>query len=100
MGIRKNQCRQDGCNKQSTYAFEGNKPQFCGQHRQSGMFNVRNKRCADCKSQALFAIEGHKPQYCRTHHETGMINVVHKHQGFVVVKTRHFLQSFNSFQLL
>ena len=69
MSIRKSQCRCSGCNKQSTFLFEGDKPQYCGTHRVEGIINFHNKHCQydECNKQSTFAFEGDKPQYCGTH---------------------------------
>ena len=73
-------CAYFECKKQPTFAFEGDKPLFCGTHRQKGMIYIHTKRCHDdeCTKVASFAFQGQKPTSCVSHRVDGMINVVLK----------------------
>ena len=45
--IKKKQavCKQEGCFKQRSFGFAGDKTIFCAVHKQSGMINLKHSRC-------------------------------------------------------
>ena len=51
---------------------------YCKQHDESGMINIRSKRCLhdSCSTLPSFSVEGSKtPVYCKQHAEVGMVNI-------------------------
>ncbi len=74
-------CKFDGCKKTSTYNFEGNKAMYCSQHKQSGMIDIRHKKCLfdGCKINPAFNFKHeNKALYCKAHKQEGMINLKDK----------------------
>jgi hypothetical protein len=69
------------------YNFEGNAAIYCSEHKQSGMIDVRHKKCLfnRCKINPGFNFKGEiKALYCNAHKQEGMINVKDKiciHEG-------------------
>ncbi|CAM9123268.1 unnamed protein product [Choristocarpus tenellus] len=73
-------CRQMGCIKGASFAYEGLKPQFCFTHRLRGMTGLQS-HCIleDCHRQAYYNFKGEKRAiYCSTHKQLGMLNVRHR----------------------
>ena len=76
-------CKEEGCNKQPHYNIPGeSKGLFCGEHREEGMVDVKNKKCKfeeGCNKQPKFNIPGEsKGLYCDSHKKNGMVDVVNK----------------------
>jgi len=71
-------CIHTGCKIRSIYNKEGERPMYCGIHRQEGMIDVKSNRCIHegCRKQPTFNKEGEtKGLYCGTHRKEGMINM-------------------------
>ncbi|KAG5192824.1 hypothetical protein JKP88DRAFT_292477 [Tribonema minus] len=70
-------CNADGCDKQPSFGFIGEKPKFCATHKLGGMTDVKNKRCeaAGCGKTPNFAEEGQKPRFCSAHKLPDHVNV-------------------------
>jgi general stress protein 26 len=68
--------------KRPLYNHEGeSKALYCSTHKQSGMLDVKNKRCIyeGCMKQSLYNHEGEsKALYCSTHKQSGMLDVKSK----------------------
>ena len=75
-------CQQDGCNKQSTYNYEGQiKALYCNSHKLPDMVNTISKRCQQdgCNKQPVYNYEGQsKALYCATHKLLDMIDIKSK----------------------
>jgi hypothetical protein len=68
-------CNFDGCEKNATQGFLGDKNTRCKKHREDGMVDVKNKKCELCKKQATFGIE--KPTHCKLHKTDDMNDLRH-----------------------
>jgi hypothetical protein len=75
-------CKHEGCKKQPTFNFEGQKQAiYCGTHKEGGMIILHAKTCKHegCKKRPNFNFEGEKQAiYCGTHKQQGMINIIDK----------------------
>jgi hypothetical protein len=81
-------CREDGCNKQPTYSFVGEKKRlYCVSHAKEGMVDIKHERCDydGCATRPNFNFPGEtKPIRCEQHKLPDMINIVNKvcaHEG-------------------
>jgi len=45
--IKSKRCKEDGCEKHSSYETEWGKAQYCKYHAKTGMVNVKNKQCKE-----------------------------------------------------
>ena len=73
-------CGEPGCKKFPTYNLEGSEHgNFCARHKQPGMVDVKNKRCAHaggCKKWPSFNVPGAKSGIvCGSHRLEGMVDV-------------------------
>jgi len=73
-------CKEDGCKTRPIFNFKGGKAMLCFAHKQDGMVDVKNKKCAyeNCKTLPIFNFKGGKALLCLTHKQDGMIDVRHK----------------------
>ncbi len=73
-------CNFKGCKLNKSFGFEGNKLQFCNNHKLLGMIDIKHKKCIneECDTIPNFALPGQKPQYCAKHKTIDMVNVVDK----------------------
>ena len=70
-------CKHPGCAKRPSFNREGEKARFCGDHKEDGMVNVKNKRCEMCDKRPNFNMEGEiTARFCMEHKVDGMVNVV------------------------
>jgi len=77
----KKHCMFKDCNTFPSYAFIGDKPKFCKEHKEEGMIGVKWKKCesTDCMKIPCFNFRGAKiGKFCFQHKEKDMINVVDK----------------------
>jgi hypothetical protein len=80
INVSSNRCIHPGCKKNPIYNTEGERPIYCGVHRQEGMINVVSKRCIHpgCKKIPSFNVEGAKALYCVSHKLEKMTDVTNK----------------------
>ncbi len=59
-------CETEGCCKQPSFGFPGQKPVFCFDHKKIGMMNLLTRLCISCnKKRAAFAKqESTEPSHC------------------------------------
>lgn len=73
------------CGKIASYSNEGGRPEFCNDHKEPGMVNVKNKSCQEtnCKRSPSFGFPGTKKGiFCQDHKQENMINVTSKRCAF------------------
>jgi hypothetical protein len=71
-------CLNDNCNKHANFNVFGLKPLYCSTHKETGMLDVVNKRCAeiDCDVIPSFNFSHEKkPIFCFTHKTDGMLDI-------------------------
>ncbi|CAN0460201.1 unnamed protein product, partial [Ectocarpus sp. 8 AP-2014] len=72
------ECCRKGCVKRPSYGKYGStKAEYCAQHAEDNMIDVRSKRCghAGCTTRPSYGINGTtKAQFCATHAAAGMVN--------------------------
>jgi hypothetical protein len=56
----------------------GERARFCGDHREVGMVDVKNKTCELCDKLPTFAMPGERARFCGDHREVGMVDVNNK----------------------
>ena len=74
-------CIELGCNKQSAYNYENEKPLYCGKHKNNNMIDVKNKKCIEinCKIRPNYNFEGETiALYCKKHKKDNMVDIKHK----------------------
>ena len=71
---KKRWCAHNGCNKQPSFAAEGEKAKFCKPHSRPGDVDVVGKRCRveGCAKRAR-AVVGGKTEYCAAHRPEGSV---------------------------
>jgi len=76
----KRKCEAESCNNIPKYAYLGQKPRFCGDHRLQGMIHAISKKCKfeGCTKSPSYAFAGQRPQYCKSHKSSSMVNVKKK----------------------
>jgi hypothetical protein len=68
------------CTVRATFGLPGGKAQYCKNHKEPDMVDVKNKKCEadDCTAQPNFGLPGGKAQYCKNHKKPGMVDVKHE----------------------
>ena len=68
------------CDKQPAFNVSGEKKgRFCVEHKESGMVDVKNKKCELCEVIPHFNTRGEKKgRFCVEHREPGMVDVKNK----------------------
>jgi len=78
MDLRHKRCEFAKCEIRPTYALQGNKAQFCKDHKEDDMIDVVSRVCKNetCSLQPSYAMKDSKlPEYCKEHKKDGMINL-------------------------
>lgn len=71
----------EGCTRNPSFGFKGEKRISCAEHKQKGMINLNIVHChapGGCKLTPGFAMRGNPPTFCARHKGEGMVNVVSK----------------------
>ena len=74
-------CTYNGCDKQPTYCYKGEKARFCSVHKHDGMIDILHKKCAheNCNTRPSYNAVGQtRGLYCTKHKLDGMIDVLNK----------------------
>ncbi len=83
-------CKFLGCKKQPTYGFENGKAEYCFEHKQTEMIDIKHEKCKflGCKKRPNFGLENHNERYCFEHKLPEMIDIQHKKCKSVDCKKR------------
>ena len=73
-------CAHQGCTKRASHGKAGGKVEYCRDHAEDGMENVKDKRCIHhgCTKGPSYGKVGGRAEYCKEHAEDGMESVVSK----------------------
>ena len=72
--IGKKRCEHNTCNKLPHFAFIGEKPRFCSEHKLENMQNVCKTICTMCSGTAIFGVRGEQATRCKAHKTPDMIS--------------------------
>lgn len=70
--------RPTTCIKQPSFSVDGsNNSEFCSEHKEDGMVDVKNKRCCQlgCNTYPSFAVDGSTREFCSKHKRDGMLHL-------------------------
>jgi hypothetical protein len=92
-----NRCQQIGCEKLSSYCFEGEIPKYCKTHKLPEMIKYKKiKTCVypSCTKNRVYNYEGLKPAYCVDHKKDNMIDMYSNYCSYEEEKC-YVLANFN-----
>lgn len=67
--VKSKVCRQNGCDKRSSFGEPGKPPRYCAKHRPIGMIDVVHRRCETpiCDRHPTYGYKGQRRRFCANH---------------------------------
>ena len=75
--VKSNFCKVNGCDTRASFGIEGERANFCIQHKLDNMVNVCGRRCEEpgCNKHPSLGFNGEKPRFCSAHKLSNMISL-------------------------